>query len=131
MAVGLENPKRVPAREQSELVAGCGRGLYRRVCFKLGPPTLIGAELEWLTVQGECSPSGPLVGPRPRPAALTEALGPYAARSVAPDSPALSLDSPALSLPGGSQVTIGIRRAGRTFQRPVRHGRGAVLGTEY
>ncbi|WP_405160719.1 ergothioneine biosynthesis glutamate--cysteine ligase EgtA [Nocardia sp. NBC_01499] len=69
------------------------------VCFKQGPPTLIGAELEWLTVQGECSASGPSAAPRPQLTALADALGPYAPRSIAPDSPELAL-------PGGSRVTI-------------------------
>ncbi|MGW0245420.1 ergothioneine biosynthesis glutamate--cysteine ligase EgtA [Nocardia goodfellowii] len=69
------------------------------VCFKLGPPTLIGAELEWLTVQGERSASGPAAAPRPQLTALTAALGPHAPRSIAPDSPAHAL-------PGGSRVTI-------------------------
>nr|WP_296774095.1 ergothioneine biosynthesis glutamate--cysteine ligase EgtA [Rhodococcus sp. (in: high G+C Gram-positive bacteria)] len=61
------------------------------VCFKLGPPQLIGAELEWLThtVDGE----------RPSLNSIAAALGEYAPRSIAPDSPALSL-------PGGSAVTI-------------------------
>ncbi|MCM6777188.1 ergothioneine biosynthesis glutamate--cysteine ligase EgtA [Nocardia sp. CDC159] len=65
------------------------------VCFKQGPPALIGAELEWLTAQDE--PSAP--GSRPGLAPLADALGPYAPRSIAPDSPALPL-------PGGSRVTI-------------------------
>ncbi|CAM4254474.1 ergothioneine biosynthesis glutamate--cysteine ligase EgtA [Nocardia ninae] len=69
------------------------------VCFKQGPPTLIGAELEWLTVQGECSASGPSAAPRPQLTALADALGPYAPRSIAPDSPESAL-------PGGSRVTI-------------------------
>ncbi|MFC9893674.1 glutamate-cysteine ligase family protein [Nocardia sp. NPDC127579] len=69
------------------------------VCFKLGPPALIGAELEWLTVQGECSAAGPAAAPRPQLAAIAAALGPYAPRSIAPDSPAHPL-------PGGSRVTI-------------------------
>ncbi|WP_084654607.1 ergothioneine biosynthesis glutamate--cysteine ligase EgtA [Nocardia altamirensis] len=69
------------------------------VCFKQGPPTLIGAELEWLTVQGECPASGPSAAPRPQLTALADALGPHAPRSIAPDSPALAL-------PGGSRVTI-------------------------
>ncbi|MFI6040270.1 ergothioneine biosynthesis glutamate--cysteine ligase EgtA [Nocardia sp. NPDC051321] len=69
------------------------------VCFKQGPPTLIGAELEWLTVQGECQASGPSAAPRPQLTALADALGPYAPRSIAPDSPEKAL-------PGGSRVTI-------------------------
>jgi len=69
------------------------------VCFKLGPPTLIGAELEWLTVQGECPASDPLSAPRPRVSALAAALGPHA-------PPSLASGSPALPLPGGSRVTV-------------------------
>lgn len=65
------------------------------VCFKQGPPCLIGAELEWLTESGECSAPAP----RPEPTALAEALGPYA-------PPTLSPESPALPLPGGSRVTV-------------------------
>lgn len=65
------------------------------VCFKLGPPTLIGAELEWLTARGECSVSTS----RPDPTVLADALGPYAPQSISPDSPAVSL-------PGGSRVTL-------------------------
>ncbi|MDJ0360480.1 ergothioneine biosynthesis glutamate--cysteine ligase EgtA [Rhodococcus sp. H29-C3] len=62
-----------------------------RVCFKLGPPQLIGAELEWLTFAED--------GDRPSLEHLAAALGDYAPRSIAPDSPALTL-------PGGSAVTI-------------------------
>ncbi|MEU0499603.1 ergothioneine biosynthesis glutamate--cysteine ligase EgtA [Nocardia sp. NPDC005998] len=100
MAVTLEHPERVIALEHGELSSRAAAEAYiEKICFKLGPPTLIGAELEWLTVQGECSPSGPLAAPRPQLTALADALGPYAPRSIAPDSPALSL-------PGGSRVTI-------------------------
>ncbi|GAA4471226.1 ergothioneine biosynthesis glutamate--cysteine ligase EgtA [Rhodococcus olei] len=61
------------------------------VCFKLGPPRLIGAELEWLTTTRD--------GGRPRPADLAAALGPHAPTSVDPDSPAHPL-------PSGSTVTL-------------------------
>ncbi|MFJ4652613.1 ergothioneine biosynthesis glutamate--cysteine ligase EgtA [Nocardia sp. NPDC088792] len=66
-----------------------------KICFKQGPPALIGAELEWLTAQGESSASDP----RPDLEVLADALGPYAPRSISPDSPAVPL-------PGGSRVTI-------------------------
>ncbi|WP_327093768.1 ergothioneine biosynthesis glutamate--cysteine ligase EgtA [Nocardia vinacea] len=100
MAVTLEHPKRVIALENGELSSRAAAEAYlEKICFKLGPPTLIGAELEWLTVQGECSSSGPSAAPRPQLAAFADALGPYAPRSIAPDSPALPL-------PGGSRVTI-------------------------
>ncbi|MEN0135735.1 MAG: ergothioneine biosynthesis glutamate--cysteine ligase EgtA [Rhodococcus sp. (in: high G+C Gram-positive bacteria)] len=62
------------------------------VCFKLGPPQLIGAELEWLTAQlPDCT--------RPDLAALAEALGPHTPRTIDPASPAQLL-------PGGSAVTV-------------------------
>ncbi|MGW4246782.1 ergothioneine biosynthesis glutamate--cysteine ligase EgtA [Nocardia sp. NPDC004722] len=66
-----------------------------KVCFKQGPPLLIGAELEWLTAQGELSATNS----RPDLKVLADALGPYAPRSISPDSPAVPL-------PGGSRVTI-------------------------
>ncbi|AYF72908.1 ergothioneine biosynthesis glutamate--cysteine ligase EgtA [Nocardia yunnanensis] len=66
-----------------------------KVCFKQGPPSLIGAELEWFTAQGERSATAS----RPDPRVLADALGPYAPRSISPDSPAVAL-------PGGSRVTI-------------------------
>ncbi|WP_433758931.1 ergothioneine biosynthesis glutamate--cysteine ligase EgtA [Nocardia sp. CA-135398] len=100
MAVTLEHPERVIALAHGELSSRAAAEAYlEKICFKLGPPTLIGAELEWLTVQGECSSSGPSAAPRPQLAALADALGPYAPRSIAPDSPALPL-------PGGSRVTL-------------------------
>ncbi|MFF0816060.1 ergothioneine biosynthesis glutamate--cysteine ligase EgtA [Rhodococcus sp. NPDC003318] len=61
------------------------------VCFKLGPPRLIGAELEWLTRTRD--------GGRPGPEEFAAALGPHAPTTIAPDSPALPL-------PGGSVVTL-------------------------
>ena len=101
MAVTLEHPESTGSAPASEELSSraAAEAYVGGVCFKLGPPTLIGAELEWLTVQGECSASGPTAAPRPRLAALAAALGPYAPRSIAPDSPALPL-------PGGSRVTM-------------------------
>ncbi|WP_245717540.1 ergothioneine biosynthesis glutamate--cysteine ligase EgtA [Nocardia jejuensis] len=66
-----------------------------KVCFKQGPPALIGAELEWLTAHGGASASAP----RPDLRVFADALGPYAPRSISPDSPADPL-------PGGSRVTL-------------------------
>ncbi|MEW1738263.1 ergothioneine biosynthesis glutamate--cysteine ligase EgtA [Nocardia beijingensis] len=101
MAVTLESPESAGcATEQGELSSrAAAEAFIGGVCFKLGPPALIGAELEWLTVQGECSASGPSAAPRPQLSALADALGPYAPRSIAPESPALTL-------PGGSRVTL-------------------------
>ncbi|PXX68589.1 glutamate--cysteine ligase [Nocardia tenerifensis] len=101
MAVTLEHSELVsPVIHDADLGSRAAAEAYiGGVCFKQGPPTLIGAELEWLTVQGECSASGPSAAPRPQLTALADALGPYAPRSIAPDSPELAL-------PGGSRVTI-------------------------
>ncbi|KIA63708.1 ergothioneine biosynthesis glutamate--cysteine ligase EgtA [Nocardia vulneris] len=101
MAVTLEHSELVSrVSHDPELGSRAAAEAYiGGVCFKQGPPALIGAELEWLTVQGECSTSGPSAAPRPQLTALADALGPYAPRSIAPDSPALAL-------PGGSRVTI-------------------------
>ncbi|MFF1549626.1 ergothioneine biosynthesis glutamate--cysteine ligase EgtA [Rhodococcus erythropolis] len=62
------------------------------VCFKQGPPRLVGAELEWLTSQ---VPGGE----RPSAATLAKALGRHAPTSIDPDSPAAPL-------PRGSLVTV-------------------------
>lgn len=63
------------------------------VCFKHGPPRLLGVELEWLLHR-------PLVPDIPPGAALLRAaLGPHTPRSLDPSSPALPL-------PAGSAVTV-------------------------
>lgn len=68
MAVTLERSESAGcATEQGELSSRAAAEAYiGGVCFKLGPPALIGAELEWLTVHGECSASGPSAAPRPQ-----------------------------------------------------------------
>jgi glutamate--cysteine ligase len=63
------------------------------VCFKHGPPTLTGVELEWI-VHHEDDPRRPLDADR-----LRAALGPYAPRT-------LNKDSPQLPLPAGSPLTM-------------------------
>ncbi|WP_436496592.1 glutamate-cysteine ligase family protein [Actinokineospora sp. HUAS TT18] len=63
------------------------------VCFKHGPPNLVGVELEW-TVHHRDDP-----GRRLRPEVLLAALGPHAPRTLDPDSPQLAL-------PAGSPVTV-------------------------
>lgn len=101
MAVTLEHPKPDGrARVNGDLSARAAAEAYTGgVCFKLGPPTLIGAELEWLSTYGTAPSSRPLSAPRPPLDVLADALGPYAPRSIAPDSPASAL-------PGGSRVTV-------------------------
>ncbi|MFE2961204.1 ergothioneine biosynthesis glutamate--cysteine ligase EgtA [Nocardia tengchongensis] len=68
-------------------------------CFARRPPRLIGAELEWLTADLSRRAAGGRAPARPDPVALAAALGPYAPRSIAPDSPEWPL-------PGGSRVTV-------------------------
>jgi glutamate--cysteine ligase len=63
------------------------------VCFKLGPPRLVGAELEWLTERTDNSRC------RVDEATLTRALAAYAPASVNPASPARPL-------PAGGRVSI-------------------------
>lgn len=68
-------------------------GYIASICFKTGPPALLGAELEF-TVHHADDPARPL-----EPDVLRAALGAYA-------PPALRPDSAAVSLPAGSQVTV-------------------------
>ncbi|HWM04998.1 MAG TPA: ergothioneine biosynthesis glutamate--cysteine ligase EgtA [Actinophytocola sp.] len=63
------------------------------VCFKHGPPKLIGVELEWI-VHHEDDPRRALDADR-----LIAALGPYAPRT-------LNKESPQLPLPAGSPLTL-------------------------
>ncbi|MET0423001.1 MAG: ergothioneine biosynthesis glutamate--cysteine ligase EgtA [Actinoplanes sp.] len=65
----------------------------RAICFKTGPPTTIGAELEW-TLHHTAAPGAPLT-----PEAVRRGLGPHTPQSLTPDSPELSL-------PGGGRVTL-------------------------
>ncbi len=63
------------------------------VCFKHGPPTLLGAELEWV-VQHSGNPYRPL-----QARYLADALGAHVPRSLVPDSSQTPL-------PQGSSVTV-------------------------
>ncbi|WP_027501089.1 ergothioneine biosynthesis glutamate--cysteine ligase EgtA [Rhodococcus sp. UNC363MFTsu5.1] len=85
MAMAVDS-RRLTTRAAAEAYVG-------GVCFKLGPPRLIGAELEWLTARDDPARSRPDLGD------VAAALGPHAPTSIAPSSPALTL-------PSGSAVTI-------------------------
>ncbi|MFC7448746.1 ergothioneine biosynthesis glutamate--cysteine ligase EgtA [Rhodococcus daqingensis] len=85
MAMAVDS-RRLTTRAAAEAYVG-------GVCFKLGPPRLIGAELEWLTARDDPARTRPDLGD------IAAALGPHAPTSIAPSSPALSL-------PSGSAVTI-------------------------
>lgn len=73
------------SREQAEAYVAS-------VCFKHGPPRLLGVELEWLLRRSNGAPPLDLE-------TLVTALGPHAPRTVDPRSPALPL-------PAGSLVTV-------------------------
>lgn len=68
-------------------------GYIASICFKTGPPALVGAELEW-TVHDRDDPEAPL-----DPVLLHRALGPHAPPTLAPDSPHQALS-------GGGTVTV-------------------------
>lgn len=74
------------SREEAE-------GYVASVCFKHGPPTRLGVELEWV-VQHSGNPHLPLQGPH-----LAAALGAHAPPSLVPDSPQTPL-------PNGCLVTV-------------------------
>ncbi|GAA1824281.1 ergothioneine biosynthesis glutamate--cysteine ligase EgtA [Planosporangium flavigriseum] len=68
-------------------------GYIASICFKTGPPALVGTELEW-TVHHEDAPGDPL-----DPALLRRTLGPHAPPTLAPEAPHQPL-------PGGGIVTL-------------------------
>ena len=71
------------------------------VCFKHGPPRLLGVELEW-TVHHADDPRRPLDAD-----ALIRALGPHAPSSLVPDSPQRPLpNGSALTVEPGGQVEV-------------------------
>lgn len=71
------------------------------ICFKTGPPRLVGAELEW-TVHHRADPRRPL-----DPAVLAAALSPYTPTSLDPRSPHLTLPrGSVLTVEPGGQVEI-------------------------
>jgi glutamate--cysteine ligase len=79
-------PTVLRSREEAEVYVAS-------VCFKHGPPRLLGAELEWV-VQHSGNPHLPLHARH-----LIDALGPHVPSSLVPDSPQRSL-------PYGSTVTV-------------------------
>ncbi|GIG87296.1 ergothioneine biosynthesis glutamate--cysteine ligase EgtA [Plantactinospora endophytica] len=76
-------------------------GYVAKICFKTGPPTLSGVELEW-TVHDAAVPSRPA-----DPARLRSALGPHAPTTLDPASSALPLPrSGTVSVEPGGQVEL-------------------------
>ncbi|MTD56781.1 glutamate-cysteine ligase family protein [Amycolatopsis pithecellobii] len=99
VAGGTGGANRVAAKVISDRAAG--EAYVASVCFKHGPPRLLGVELEY-TVHYADDPRRPL-----RAEDLARALGPHTPRTLAPDSPAqpLPAGSP-LTLEPGGQVEI-------------------------
>ncbi|WP_033287567.1 glutamate-cysteine ligase family protein [Amycolatopsis jejuensis] len=78
-----------------------GEQYVASVCFKHGPPRLLGVELEFTVHHGD-DPARPL-----DPDVLATALGPHTPRTLRPDSPAVPLPAGApVSLEPGCQVEI-------------------------
>nr|WP_229686396.1 ergothioneine biosynthesis glutamate--cysteine ligase EgtA [Longimycelium tulufanense] len=79
-------------------------GYVASVCFKHGPPRLVGVELEW-TVHHIDDPRRPLDA-----AVLAKALGPHTPTTLVPDSPHRPLSSGSLvTLEPGGQVEVSSR----------------------
>lgn len=71
------------------------------VCFKHGPPRMLGAEIEWL-LQDSADPHAPI-----DPAKLAAALGEHAPATLDPDSPARPLPAGCtITLEPGGQVEL-------------------------
>ncbi|MFL6142655.1 MAG: ergothioneine biosynthesis glutamate--cysteine ligase EgtA [Labedaea sp.] len=85
---GVTEPSRQWIRDRVEAEA-----YVASVCFKHGPPKLLGVELEW-TVHHENHPGRPLLAEQ-----LAAALGSHAPQTLVPDSPQLAL-------PAGSPITL-------------------------
>lgn len=88
----------IPHREAAE-------AFVTRICFKLGPPRLVGLELEWL-LHDRRTPTEPLASNR-----LAAALGPWSPPALhfseAPRDPQASrLSNAPPILPNGSAVTV-------------------------
>ncbi len=93
-------PMTVLGRDTSERLRDCAavQGFVERVCFKNGPPGLVGAELEWLVAFAD-SPSAPV--PIPLLRTLIDAAGPPPRGSSVTYEPGgqLELSSPAFRGP--------------------------------
>ncbi|MFE0116444.1 glutamate-cysteine ligase family protein, partial [Amycolatopsis sp. NPDC059019] len=104
-----------------------GEAYVASVCFKHGPPKLVGVELEY-TVHHRGDPARPL-----DPDVLATALGPHTPRTLRPESPASPLPggSP-LSLEPGCQVEIsspplaGLRELDAVVSADLRHLRSLL-----
>jgi len=79
-------------RDEDEVMAR-----IRAICFKTGPPTRVGAELEW-TLHYTAAPAAPLDA-----GTVRRALGPHTPASLEPEAP--GAPAAPLPLPAGGQLT--------------------------
>ena len=96
VTTSLPNPPSKPLRDREQ-----AEGYVAMVCFKHGPPRLLGVELEW-TVHHSSDPRRALNASR-----LSRALGPHAPQSINPHSPHLPLAAGCLvTVEPGGQVEL-------------------------
>jgi len=81
----------LPDPEQPVSSRPAAEAFLSKICFKLGPPALVGVEVEWITTTAD--------GSRPSVPTLARLLGPHAPPSVSPHSPHAPL-------PDGSMVSV-------------------------
>jgi glutamate--cysteine ligase len=105
-------------RDTSERLVDCAavQGFVERVCFKTGPPELVGTELEWLVAFTD-HPADPV--PIPLLRELLDAVGPPPGGSAVTYEPGgqLELSSPAHRGPSACWLAV---------DRDARHVRGAL-----
>lgn len=89
----------LPGLDQPVSSRPAAEAFLAKICFKLGPPRLVGVEIEWVTAIAG--------GSRPDSQTLARLLGPHAPASVSPDSPHLPLPAGGLvSIEPGGQLEL-------------------------
>ncbi len=121
-------PMTVLGRDTSERLRDCAavQGFVERVCFKTGPPGLVGAELEWLVAYVD-SPTDPV--PIPLLRTLIDAAGPPPRGSSVTYEPGgqLELSSPAFR--GPSACWQALTEDAEHVRRALAPGRVVLLPT--
>jgi hypothetical protein len=87
----VRQPSSEPASEVVLRTAEDVHAYVAKICFKTGPPALVGVELEW-TIHHDADPARPL-----DPAVLRTALDSHAPPTLDPDGPHQTLPSAARS----------------------------------
>ncbi|MET9700209.1 ergothioneine biosynthesis glutamate--cysteine ligase EgtA [Streptomyces sp. NPDC006529] len=116
-------PPGLAGPDPSPLTETAAEDLVRGICFKTGPPRLVGAELEWLLLDAE-DPARPLPPARLTAAHDTAAALPLRSRFTVEPGGQLELSSPpAASLMG----CVGDLQADLTAVREALGAQGVVL----